>query len=394
MRIVFSPESYNLGETTRCLEVARAAADRGHDVFFHVYSARHLGLIEQAGMPVRLADPQMSDAQARQVMALDQGRGVRHPFDERTVRARVEAEVGVLRTADAAVIGSNPTMFVSARAASVPLFYIRPYYMSRSYVMEADDAHRASWPVRRLASRLCWKPGAFVRVAKENGVELPRQTLAAMSGDVDLIASVPPLLDGRALAASDVPVGPIHYRPDTPLPQVLENRDRGRPLVYVSLGSSGSPRILGRILQQLDATGHEVLVGGGVEVPARVARGLGPRIHLAGLVPEHRLHGHIDAAITHGGEGTIQAMCLAGVPWAGFPMQSEQRWNIEECRRRGHALRLRRADLLRSDVSTTVERLLTDTSLRREAERLREQVVALYGASRAVQVIEDCVGDR
>lgn len=73
-RILFSPESFNMGETTRCIEIARAAQERGHTVLFHVYSPKYLGLLENAGLPVHLREPIMSDAEAEQIMALDQGR--------------------------------------------------------------------------------------------------------------------------------------------------------------------------------------------------------------------------------------------------------------------------------------------------------------------------------
>ena len=62
-------------------------------------------------------------------MALDQGRGVRHPFTTEKVRQRVTVELAAIRdfNADAVVIGSNLTMLISARIAGVPIFYARPY---------------------------------------------------------------------------------------------------------------------------------------------------------------------------------------------------------------------------------------------------------------------------
>ena len=56
-------------------------------------------------MPVHLREPIMSDAEAEQIMALDQGRGVRHPFTTDIVRRRVNAELEAIRdfSADAVV---------------------------------------------------------------------------------------------------------------------------------------------------------------------------------------------------------------------------------------------------------------------------------------------------
>lgn len=392
MRIVFSPESYNLGETTRCIEVANAAREAGHDVIFHAYSERYVGLIRDAGHPVRLGSPVMTDRQARQVMALDQGRGISHPFTLDTVRRRVSGELAVLRDADAAVVGSNPTMFISARAAGVPLFYVRPYFMSRSYFLNVDDPFRAPAPLRWAARRITWKPRSFARVAAEHGVTLPQPLVDAMTGDVDLIASLPPALDARPLSSRDVAIGPVHYRAPDPLPECLDE-DALHPLVYVSFGSSGSPSLLAKTLRQLDTTGVNILVGGGVELPEDVLAGLSDRVHRPGFVPEHRLRHRIDAAFIHGGEGTVQAICLSGVPFAGLPMQAEQRWNLNECVRLGNAVRMRRSDITRGRVAGILRRLLEDEQMRRQAAELSDRMAELDGPARAVSVIERAVAE-
>ena len=62
----------------------------GHTVLFHVYSPKYLGLLENAGLPVHLREPIMSDAEAEQIMALGQGQGTcGTPFTTDMVRRRV-----------------------------------------------------------------------------------------------------------------------------------------------------------------------------------------------------------------------------------------------------------------------------------------------------------------
>lgn len=388
MRIIFSPESYNLGETTRCIEVASAAVTRGHDVEFHVYAEKFVHLIEAAGHKVKRASPLMTQEQADQIIAFDQGRGFRHPFNLETVRSRVSAEVDSIRGADAVVIGSNPTMFISARAVGVPLYYVRPYYMSSSYFMANRDGHRASIPFCVLAYWLRWKPKSFRRVASEYGVQLPSRTFEAMSGDIDLIASLPPVLDKRSLECRDIAVGPIHYRPNIPLPDFLETRNGSRPLIYVSMGSSGSSKVLSVLLNHLSRMDYDVLLGGGIELSENFLKSLGGSIFYAGMVPEHRLRGKVDAAIIHGGEGTVQAMCLAGVPFAGYAMQAEQRWNIGECVRLGNARYLRNSDLNYNKFSVVVSELFNNKKMRDSATQISKQMNSFDGPLKAIMEIE------
>lgn len=389
-RILFSPESFNMGETTRCIEIARVARERGHTVLFHVYSPKYLGLLESARLPVHLREPIMSDAEAEQIMALDQGRGVRHPFTTDMVRRRVTAELAAIRdfSADAVVIGSNLTMLLSARIAGVPIFYARPYAYSSTYFSKKPVGGELAAPgwLRAVARVFSYKPASFMRVAREHGLTLPRRTVDMLSADVNLICSLFTQLRGDSLVEPDVGVGPIYYRAPGELPQIVRER-RERPLIYVGMGSSGSADILVQVLQQLSAAPVDVLVGGGVQLSDTHL--LGSNIHFAGTVPAHLLTGHIDASITHGGEGTVQTACLAGVPFAGIAMQAEQSWNIEECVRYGNALRFTKNDVRRGNVRDILGRLLRDEGMRARARQLGEAMRTMDGAALAVEKIED-----
>ena len=389
-RILFSPESFNMGETTRCIEIARVARERGHTVLFHVYSPKYLGLLENAGLPVHLREPMMSDAQAEQIMALDQGRGVRHPFTTDMVRRRVTAELAAIRdfSADAVVIGSNLTMLLSARIAGIPIFYARPYAYSSTYFSKKPVGGELAAPgwLRAVARVFLYKPVSFMRVAREYGLRLPRRTVDMLSADVNLICSLFTQLRGDSLIEPDVGVGPIYYRAPGELPQIV-HEPRDRPLIYVGMGSSGSADILAQVLRQLSAAPVDVLVGGGVQLSDTSM--LGNNIHFAGTVPAHLLAGHIDASITHGGEGTVQTACLAGVPFAGIAMQAEQSWNIEECVRYGNALRFTKNDVRRGNVRDILGRLLSDEGMRARARQLGEAMRTMDGAALAVEKIED-----
>lgn len=389
-RILFSPESFNMGETTRCIEIARVARERGHTVLFHVYSPKYIGLLESAGLPVHLREPIMSDAEEEQIMALDQGRGVRHPFTTDMVRRRVTAELAAIRdfNADAVVIGSNLTMLLSARIAGVPIFYARPYAYSSTYFSKKPVGGELVAPgwLRAVARVFSYKPASFVRVAREYGLRLPRRTVDMLSADVNLICSLFTQLRGDSLVKPDVGVGPIYYRAPGELPQIV-HEPRDRPLVYVGMGSSGSADILAQVLRQLSVAPVDVLVGGGVQLSD--TRLLGDNIHFAGTVPVHLLAGHIDASITHGGEGTVQTACLAGVPFAGIAMQAEQSWNIEECVRHGNALRFTKNDVRRGNMRDILDRLLSDEGMRAKARQLGEAMRTMDGAALAVEKIED-----
>ena len=246
--------------------------------------------------------------------------------------------------------------------------------------------------LRALIRAISYKPASFTRVAREYGIKLPRRTVDMFSADVNLICSLFTELRGDPLTAPDVSVGPIYYRAPGELPRIVREPKK-RPLIYVGMGSSGSARILAAVLWQLSTAPVDVLVGDGVLLSDADARSLGHNIHRAGTVPAHLLAGHIDASITHGGEGTVQTACLAGVPFAGIAMQAEQRWNIEECARYGNALRFTKRNVHRGQMCGILDRLLSDEAMRAKARQLGEAMRGMDGPTRAVDVIEGYLKD-
>lgn len=81
-------------------------------------------------------EPRLSEADADQILAVDQGRSLRHPYSTSMVRQRVASEVEAIQNFRPAivVIGSTLTMLLSARITDTPISYIKPYAYSRTHI--------------------------------------------------------------------------------------------------------------------------------------------------------------------------------------------------------------------------------------------------------------------
>ena len=77
LRILFVPETFNLGETSRAIEVARHIEREGHEARFAGYSTRFAEHVREAGFPLDLLAPTLTEEQADRLIAVDQGR--EHP---------------------------------------------------------------------------------------------------------------------------------------------------------------------------------------------------------------------------------------------------------------------------------------------------------------------------
>lgn len=411
LRVLFAPETFNLGETSRAVEVARELEALGHEVRFAGYSTRFADHVRDAGFALELLAPELTEKQADQLIAVDQGRSLRHPFTTELVRRRVASEKALMARwkPDGAVIGTTLTLFLSARAAGVPLVYVRPYAMSRSHLARMTTfpatagtgpwAHRINrlvgGAVRRIVPRLRWKPGSFRRVAAEEGVTLPPRTVDALDADLNLIASLFPAVDGRPLGPRETAVGPIYAQGEGDLPEEIARlADAGRPVVYVGLGSSAGRRLALDILHQLAPLDVEIVSTTGRYLRADDLRDLPGNVHVYGHLPAQKLAGIVHASVIHGGEGTVQTACASGAPFAGIGLQAEQRINLDECVRYGNAVRFSPRDLRRRRLARVVTRLLSDADMAAAARRLRPEAQPVGAANAAREIVESLSATR
>ena len=405
--LVFAPVTFNLAEVTRMIEVAKALPR--HRAVFMGYEPEYVPLIEQAGFEYRPQEPVWTPAERRQALAFDQGRSLRHPFTPECVRARVAVERALIREVGAAavVIGTNVSSLISARAEGVPLFYPVPFALTQPHVTQSAKLGlvrgegtaaafadgMATQATRWAYTRLPVAPRAFRVVARENGAQPLRTVASLLEADHNLLTVLADELEGYVLPEGYRRVGPIFAHLPGEVPEVVhELASRDRPLIYLALGSSGNRRLALRAAAAMADFPVNVVA------PVRhlLAPGdeddLPPNVTVTDLLPAHLLGGLVDAAVLHGGQGTVQTACATGVPFVGMGLQPEQAWNVAVCRRRGNAVALAPAQVGRPAFRRAVRRVVTDPEIREAAERTRHLYAQEDGAAAAAAVIEETLG--
>lgn len=380
-----APETANLAETTRMVEVADALRARGHTVLVAGYSLRYSRHVEDRGLPWRALEPEFTDAQAELMLAADQGRSLRHPFTPGLVERRVSRELDLYEefAPDAVLTGSNLTALASARIARLPLVYVKPFALS--------GPHLESTRSGRLVRRVPYLPRGFRRVLSRAGIR-GTSMMDLLEADLNLVTSAPWELDGFDLPADYVPVGPVFAHLPGEVPEIVrELADRPTPLVYAALGSSGSRALALRMIAELGRL--PVLVVApltGLLRPTDLD-GVPPNVHLTDLLPAHRLGGLVDAAVLHGGEGTVQTAGATGVPFVGIPLQAEQRFNVDQRVRWGTAVRVDPRRVGGPSFARALRTVLDDDGVHRAAREVAERYRGLDGGTRAAREIESFV---
>ena len=406
--VLFCPVTFNLAETTRMIQVARAPDPIHHPVFMG-YEHDFVSLITDAGFEYRACTPSWSKAERDQAVAFDQGRGVRTPFTTELVAARVDVERRLIRELDAPVVvtGSNLTSYISARAERVPLFYPVPFALTLAQVQQTrrmEFVRGAGWPARTtdlvatsmfrwIYTRAPLAPRAFTKVAKANGVAPLRTVASLLTADRNLLTEMPWELDGFRIPPAFERIGPIFAHIEAPIPPIVEELAAASdPLVYLALGSSAdrtlalaAARALGTLPVNVVAPIRHYLEPGD-SVPANV--------HVTDLLPAHKPGGLVDAAVIHGGQGTVQTACATGVPFVGMGLQPEQTWHVRACERRGNAIAVSPKDVSKSLFIHAVQRVLTEPGFRTTADEVRDAYANEDGAAAAARLIETEIATR
>ncbi len=400
--ILFAPETINIAETTRMIEIAKACCGQFHCVFFG-YSDKFSGLIEQAGFEFRRMQPWLTDEKIEHLWKVDRMESFEDPFLEEELRQRVESELALYAELNPAalVIGFTLSTVISARAAQLPLVYVIPFPLSRPFLEanlstwpDAFDLSALRWIPQRwldtianrwlLSTRLWIKP--FTRLAKTYGIRPIRRLVDIYEGDYTLVTDIPELTGVTKLPENWYYIGPIFAHLDGEIPPEILALPREKPLIYCAMGSSANRDILKTVLESFSGAPYTVIApvkahlkDGAVRVPENV--------HIFDWLPAHKVNPLADLAVIHGGQGTVQTACASGTPFVGIGLQPEQESNIEFVVKFGSAVRIRKRRLTQKTLLNSLEQLINDQHAKDLAVRLKTILTAWDGTQHAADFL-------
>jgi UDP:flavonoid glycosyltransferase YjiC (YdhE family) len=160
-----------------------------------------------------------------------------------------------------------------------------------------------------------------------------------------------------------------------------------KPVVYVTLGSSGPGALLNLVLQGLADLPVSVIVAtAGRGVPAHVPT----NAFLAAFLPGSDAAARAALVICNGGSPTTHQALAAGVPVLGLPSNLDQYLNMGAVCRAGAGAVLRSGTLRAAQLRTAVSNALAQRSYAAAARRLADAFRS-YPATARFQDLVDAV---
>ncbi len=373
--ILLMAHDVTLAHLGRPLRIATYLLAAGHDVILAASpdAKRFLGNFSGRFHALRPID------KARFINNLAQGRPV---FDFSTLLAFAEEDEEILQAyrPDLVIGDFRLSLSASARRQRVPYATITNAYWSPAQSPRFTVPNlpmvdylgvRISQALFDLARPVAFAYHALPMNALRRHYGLPSLGLdlrsAYTDADLVLFCDVAELYGASPGATSNgIFIGPIQWSPDIPLPTWWDALDPERPIIYITLGSSGDGKLLPRLVDRLRTTGMQLIVASagapGIET--------GGQVFSADYIPGDAAAARARLVVCNGGSPTSMQAIASGVPVLGVPGNLDQFLNMHYLESWQAGLTLRKTQLLSPQAETAISALLTNPVFGAAAQRL------------------------
>ena len=189
-------------------------------------------------------------------------------------------------------------------------------------------------------------------------------------GDMTLYADPPALYAMREMPPSHRFIGPVHWAPERgSVPELRE-----RPLIYLTLGSSGPVHVLPRIMEALTPLDVDVLLAtAGRTVP----RSLPANVRAVSYARGDLAAARASVVVCNGGASTAYQALTAGTPVVGLPFNLDQALAMDAIVRAGAGVLVRSGTAKVETIRDAVRLAMADPTLRAGARRASEAMRTL-----------------
>jgi len=329
---------------------------------------------------------------ARFIRALANGAPV---YDRSTLRDYVDEDRRVIEEfrPDVIVGDFRLSLSVSAELAGIPWINLTNAYWSPYHrvPIPMPELPASRWLGVKIASLFfrCMHPFLMPlhtiplnRVRREFGLASLGTDLRKVytNADLTLYADIPELMATDPLPSNHRFVGPILWSPGIAFPDWWERVPANRPVIYLTLGSSGRSDLAIQALAGLADLPVTVLC-------ATLGKLNGPfpaNVFEAPYLPGEAASARANLVICNGGSPTTQQALQAGVPVLGIAGNMDQHLNMQAIEKAGAGTLLRSEHATATQIRRAAENLLGNASAAAAARSL-QTAMGRYNACQRFQ---------
>ena len=394
-RVLFIAEAVTLAHVARPLAMARTLDPARYEVIF-ACDPRYNSLLETSRLKLL---PLHSISSEQFLKSLASGSRL---YSKATLDAYVQADLELIKACqpDIVVGDFRLSLSVSARLAGKPYItisnaywspYARPHFTVPELPMLKFTGVKLGQRLFDLARPVAFRYHALPldQLRKQYGLPPLGLDLRRVYTDADytLYADIPQLVPTYDLPDTHRYVGPTLWSPAGPLPDWWNALPDDKPIVYVTLGSSGPGRLLPLVLKALANMPVTVIAASaGRGLPADVPR----NAFVADYLPGEEAARRAALVISNGGSQTSYQALANGKPVIGMPANLDQFLNMQYIQEAGAGKVIRAGEATSEIIATSISEMLATPGYAKEASRLM-QLIASHPAARIFhEVLGQC----
>lgn len=397
-RILFIAEAVSLAHASRLLVLAQSLNPKHYEVRF-ACDPRYDAILGASDFERRAIH---TIPTAQFLKSLAKGQPI---YNAETLKGYVKEDLELIHDfkPDVIVGDFRISLAVSARIAAIPYVTITNAYWSPfakirfpvpdiplTKIMGVYFGQKLFNSFRPLAFKLHANP--FNKVIKHFGLTKRNSNVLQTYTEADFtfyadIPEIVPTID--ALPSHHNFLGPILWSPVVPLPIWWNELPKGKPIIYVTMGSSGQSQALASIvkaLSELPVTG--VIATAGSPIPNELPQ----NIFAADFLPGEAAALRSDLVICNGGSPTSYQAIAAGVPVIGIPCNLDQYLNMSLVEKANAGILVRSGQVTAEIIKATIEKLMLDPTFKQNVQALQMTINTKSATSRFNEKLDEILG--
>ncbi|HYR05069.1 MAG TPA: glycosyltransferase [Gallionella sp.] len=392
-RILFIAEAVTLAHVARPLALARMLDPAGYDVTI-ACDPRYDALLGPSEYK-RLVIHSISSEQFLKSLA-----GGSRLYGRETLASYVKADLRLIEECQPDVIIGDfrLSLSISARVARKPYItitnaYWSPHARPRFTVPELPllkfTGVKLGQQVFNLVRPMAFRYHALPlnQLRKQYGLPPLGLDLGRVYTDADytLYADIPQLVPTYDLPDTHHYIGPTPWSPAGPLPDWWGTLPKDRPIIYVTLGSSGYGSLLPLVLQALAGVPVTVIAASaGRNRPNKIPS----NAFVTDYLPGEQAARRAALVICNGGSLTCYQAFAHGKPVIGMPGNLDQYLNMHYIQAAGAGRMIRAGTATAAQVAESVRQILENPGYAAKTKGLMEAISACPSQSRFDEMLE------
>lgn len=386
MKILCIPYTHILSHISRPLLIAKELRARGHEVLFAGESTKVRFISEEGFQVLPLHEPDPD-------LLLNNIRDDKLKFvSDREIELMIDADIALYKEI-------RPDLVLTDFRFTAPISTQIEDLKHAAIVNASSTEYRAlpyiplfEWVPELIVQRgsAFWKTldkinlklemfifdnvmNIFKKLSKQYRLKKTITATNCLAGnDITLLPDVPEYFPTRKLPSDYHYIGPLTWKSIIPPPSWWPPRRDKRPLLYVTMGTTGMEDVFQKLYQICQASDMMTIITTGAQV--QHLKTLLGQVYVEPFIDGDLVMEECNLVVCHGGNGTIYQALQHGKPIIGIPTVPDQLFNMRRVEALGIGKMLSREAFLRNPAALLdmARSILAENSYHRNASRLGE----------------------